>query len=170
VVGTLDMEVNMPNGSAAQSIAVTNFGELGSLSGGKTWKITNVGTLPGELTMSIANLVNTENGCNEPEALVDVTCENPGVGQGELGVAIIATIFLDDGVHPDPVIVSNLATTSQDNFALQWVTNAGVVRLAAGESVEVQLSWASDGANFANEIQSDSVIFDAVFDLEQVPV
>ncbi|OGJ15751.1 MAG: hypothetical protein A2632_02235 [Candidatus Pacebacteria bacterium RIFCSPHIGHO2_01_FULL_46_16] len=170
VVGTLDMDVVAPNGSSAESIAVTNFGGPDSLTGGKTWKITNVGSLPGELSMSLANLVNNENGCNEPEALVDVTCENPGLGQGELGAVITATVLLDDGVHPDPIIVSNLATSAQEEFALQWVTNAGKINLPAGDSLEVQLSWSSEVTSFANEIQSDSVMFDIVFDLEQVPV
>lgn len=170
VVGTLDMDLTAQNGSAAESISVTNFGTPGSLNGGKTWKITNIGSLPGELSMSVLNLVNNENGCNEPEALVDVTCENPGTDQGELGAVITATVFLDDGVHPDPVIVSTLEPGSQENFALQWLTNAGTVSLPAGDSVEVQLTWSSDANSFENEIQSDSIMFDVVFDLEQVPV
>ncbi|NCN82647.1 MAG: hypothetical protein GW947_01645 [Candidatus Pacebacteria bacterium] len=170
VVGTLDMDLTARNGSVAESISVTNFGSPNSLEGGKTWKITNVGSLPGELSMSVVNLVNNENGCNEPEALVDVTCENPGTDQGELGVVITAKVLLDDGVHPDPVIVTTLGPGSQDNFALQWLTNAGTVSLPAGDSVEVQLTWSSDASSFENGIQSDSIIFDVVFDLEQVPV
>ncbi|NCN06642.1 MAG: hypothetical protein GW946_02250 [Candidatus Pacebacteria bacterium] len=170
VVGTLDMDVLAPNGSAAESISVTNFGTADSLSGSKTWKITNVGSLPGELSMSILNLVNNENDCNEPESLVDTTCADPGADLGELGAVITASVFLDDGAHPDPVVVSNLATASQDNFALQWATNAGKVLLPAGDSIEVQLVWSSDANAFENEIQSDSVIFDVVFDLAQVPV
>ncbi|MDA1079719.1 MAG: hypothetical protein O2840_03485 [bacterium] len=170
VVGTLDMDLTAENGTAAESITVTNFGEPGSLTGGKTWKITNVGTLPGELSMSVVNLVNNENGCNEPEALVDGTCENPGTGQGELGAVITAKVFLDDGVHPDPVVISTLAPGTEGNFALQWLTNAGVVALPAGDSVEIELTWSSDVNSFQNEIQSDSVIFDAVFDLEQVAI
>jgi len=168
VVGTLDMEVLGPGGKAAETIEVLNIGSSGVVSGGKTWVIKNVGTLPGELTMGIESLSNNENGCNEPESLVDSSCENPGAGQGELGAVVATQVFIQDGNHPDPIISSNLSNAAANQYSLQWHANAGTITIPAGGVLEVSLQWTTEAQSFENEIQSDSVIFDVIFDLQQV--
>lgn len=169
-VGTLDMDIDGNNGDPAafDNFAVTNIGADGTVSGGKTWTINNTGSIDGELTFSLASLTNTENGCNEPEALVDVTCDTPGDGQGELGDAVSVVVQLDQGSGAETVVTSDFATANQGAYATQWDTNAGVVTIPAGGSVDVTMNWSTDPASYGNEIQSDSLTFDVNFNLEQV--
>ena len=163
-VGTLDMDVNGNNGEEFERFDVTNIGADGTVNGGKTWTVNNTGSLPGKLTFSLASLENQENGCNEPEALADTTCDDPGPDQGELGNAIATIVTLDDA----QVVSSNLATVNQDVYATDWVANAGVVTIPAGGSVVVKMNWSTDPQAYGNEIQSDSLSFDVAFNLEQV--
>ena len=163
-VGTLDMDVDGENGTEFERFDVTNIGADGTVNGGKTWTVNNTGSLPGKLTFSLASLENQENGCNEPEALADTTCDDPGPDQGELGNAIATIVTLDDA----QVVSSNLATVNQDVYATDWVANAGVVTIPAGGSVVVKMNWSTDPQAYGNEIQSDSLSFDVAFNLEQV--
>ncbi len=164
-VGTLDMDVDGNNGTEFDNFTVENIGADGTVSGGKTWTINNSGSLPGVLTFAMADLNNDDNGCNEPEALVDTTC---GPGEGELGDAISTTVTLDTGSGASEVIATNLATANVGEYATQWDTNAGEVVIPAGGSVTVAMNWATDPTAYGNEIQSDSLDFDVAFTLEQV--
>ncbi len=171
--GTLDMTVDGNNGTAFENISVSNVGADGTVSGQKEWVINNTGTVPGTLTFKLTNITNTENDCNEPEALVDTTCSNPGAGEGELGDAITTGVQLDaDGAGTNSayqtVVSSNLATDSQSQYASQWNTNAGALVIPAGGSVKVKMDWANDPASYGNEIQSDALTFGVQFDLTQV--
>lgn len=163
-VGTLDLDVDGNNGTDFDNFSITNIGADGTVNGGKTWVINNTGSLPGELTFSMADLDNLENGCNEPEALVDASCDTPGSGQGDLGDAITTTVTLD-GLQ---VISSDLATANVGAYASQWDTNAGTVVIPAGGSATVVMNWATDPSAYGNEIQSDSLTFDLAFSLVQV--
>lgn len=52
---------------------------------------------------------NNENGCNEPEGLVDASCSTPGVGEGELADQIEFMWWADDGdnvFESDETIIS----------------------------------------------------------------
>lgn len=163
-VGTLDLNVEGENGQAFDSFDVTNIGADGTVSGGKTWTINNTGSLPGVLSFSLADLINAENGCNEPEALVDTTCANPGAGEGELGNAISTSVLLNG----ENVVSSNLSTANQGVYASQWDAQEQQVTIPAGQSVEVTMNWATAPEDYGNEIQSDSLSFDVAFTLEQV--
>lgn len=169
-VGTLDMDIDGNNGnpSAFDRFEVTNIGADGTVNGTKTWTINNTGSLPGNLSLSLLNLLNTENGCNEPEALSDTTCNTPGVGEGELGAAISTEVILDRGNGAENVVGADLQTTSMADYATQWDTNAGTVTIPAGGSVTVTMNWSTDPQSYGNEIQSDSLAFDVNFVLEQV--
>ncbi len=166
--GTLNMTVGGADGTAFEEFNFTNLGVDGQVTGGKTWTIVNDGTVPGNLTISMNDLVNNDNGCNEPEAIVDVTCADPGPGEGELGAAMTTTILLDTGTGDTQVASTNLATASEALYASQWVTNAGTVTIPAGGSVDVTMTWATDPTSYGNEIQSDGLSFELQFDLEQV--
>ncbi|PIY80492.1 MAG: hypothetical protein COY80_02635 [Candidatus Pacebacteria bacterium CG_4_10_14_0_8_um_filter_42_14] len=166
--GTLDMSVGAANGTAFESFTIANIGANGVVSGGKTWTITNSGSVPGNLTFQMNDLVNNDNGCNEPEAIVDTTCANPGPGEGELGAAITTTVLLNKGAGNATVVSSNLATANQGAYATQWVANAGTVTIPAGGTVDVTLNWSTDSASYGNEIQSDGVSFGLQYDLLQV--
>lgn len=171
--GTLDMTVDGNNGTAFDTIAVNNIGVDGTVSGEKEWVIRNTGSVPGTLTFRLNSLTNTENGCNEPEAIVDTTCNTPGTGEGELGNAVSTSVQLDgDGAGAtetyETVVTSTLATTNQAQYATQWGTNAGTVTIPAGGQVKVKMNWANDPSSYGNEIQSDSLTFGVQFDLTQV--
>ena len=168
VLGTLELDVMDPNGGAAQSIVVEKLGSGEVLSGSKTWLIKNVGSLPGRFSLSLKNLKNLENGCNEPELLVDKTCNNPGEGEGELGQQITAKFSLLENnklVELGTLMMNNEATQNLDKIFNQRVQK---IVIPAGKSVRLTLDWDTSQANYGNEAQSDSVAFDLVFDLEQV--
>ncbi|PIR62480.1 MAG: hypothetical protein COU65_03205 [Candidatus Pacebacteria bacterium CG10_big_fil_rev_8_21_14_0_10_42_12] len=162
--GTLDMSVGGANGTAFESFNIENIGGTGGYSGGKTWTITNSGSVPGNLTFQMNDLVNNDNGCNEPEALVDTSCGNPGPGDGELGAAISTTVLVNG--NTTPVVSSNLA--SEPAYKTQWDANAGTVTIPAGGTATVTMNWSTDPTSYGNEIQSDGVSFQLQYDLTQV--
>jgi len=168
VVGTLDMNVEEPSGQVAESIVVSNVGESLNMSGGKTWVVRNIGSLPGRLNFSLDNIRNIENGCNEPEALVDATCGDSGNEEGELGQNIQTQVTLTKNNAVTQVISATLAGDQVDAYKEQWLTNAGNRIIPPGGSVEVTFAWQTDDYAFGNEVQSDSVVFDVVYELEQV--
>lgn len=165
--GTLDMNVDGNNGTAFDNIVVANIGVDGTVSGGKTWTINNSGSVPGNLSLSVLGVNNYDNGCNEPEAIVDVTCDNPGNGQGELGAAISTVVLLNEGSGDAQRVSTDLATANQGEYATQWDAGS-TVTIPAGGSVTVTMNWSNDPTSYGNEIQSDSLDFDVQFDLEQV--
>ena len=168
VVGTLDMTVEGAGGQVAESIVVENIGETSTANGGKTWTVNNVGSLPGKLTFKLANIRNIENGCNEPEALVDTTCGDPGVDEGELGASISTVVSLDQGEGWQSVVISSLGSDQVNQYYDQWQANAGTVIIPPSGSVDVKFEWLADQYSFGNEVQSDSVVFDVVYELEQI--
>lgn len=161
--GTLDMDVDGNNGEAFDNIVVSNIGVDGVVTGSKTWTINNTGSVPGELSFKLLSINNYDNGCNEPEALVDTTCGTPGDGQGELGNAVSTTVK----VGTTQVVTSTLATTNQSAYATQWDAAQTVVIPAFG-STTVTMDWSTDPTAYGNEIQSDSLDFGVQFDLTQV--
>ncbi|HQM15914.1 MAG TPA: hypothetical protein PLM16_01760 [Candidatus Woesebacteria bacterium] len=165
-VGTMDLDVSGKNGTAFDSFLVQNIGADGTVEGGKTWTINNVGSLPGRLTFALQGLANYENGCNEPEALADTTCANPGTGEGELGNYLQTVVKLNDAT----IVTSNLADANGGSFESQWLANTtpGDRIIPPGGSATVTMNWAIDHDAYGNEIQSDNLDFDVVFTLEQV--
>lgn len=166
--GTLDMTVTGDGGQQLETLTVENFGADGVVSGGKTWTIQNVGSLDGYLDFGVENVVNSERGCVGPESAVDITCANPGDGLGELGSVIIGDVTLDDGAINQVVASTTLETVNSTQFEAQWDSNLGQYRLEAGESVDVTFAWRIANDTYDNTVQSDRVVFDVIFDLEQI--
>lgn len=169
VVGTLDMAVSGPGSQAVENLSVMGVGSKNVISGKKTWSIKNVGSLPGAFSLGVKNMQNLENGCNEPEAQEDVTCDNPGVGQGELGEHVRTTVFLKAGADERKIFSSDLSTAHAELYRSYWQQNAGTVIVAPGESVLATLEWAAQEDQLTNVVQGDSLQFDMVFDLKQLP-
>ncbi len=169
VVGTLDMTVGGPGSEQAESIQVNGVGAQNLVSGGKSWTINNVGSLPGKFSFELQNIKNIENGCNEPESLEDTSCGTPGDGQGELGAVILTTIKVTEPNQAERTIFSsNLSTENADEYQTFWKNNAGTVTIPAGKSLILTMEWSTQNSQFGNEVQSDSVLFDLVFNLNQV--
>ena len=151
--GTLDLQVNGENpltSAFAESNLYPGWADTEPI------KVTNVGTIDGNtLTVSVQNLVNDDNSCNGPEALVDTTCG--GVG-GELGAKMDIVIYDVDAAAP---IWSG---------KLNQLAGAGSVSLGgslnASQTRNFELQG-SIGTSVGNIIQSDAVTFDIVVDLTQ---
>lgn len=168
IVGTLDMNVTGSGSQQAESLQVTDLGAEHIISGGKSWTINNVGTLPGRFSLELQNLQNLENDCNEPEALEDTSCDSPGQGQGELGEFITTTISLKENNQERLIFTSNLSDSAATQYQTLWKNNAGEVTIPPGKSLIITLEWSTQNNPLSNIAQSDSVIFDLVFNLRQV--
>jgi predicted ribosomally synthesized peptide with SipW-like signal peptide len=162
-VGTLDMAVGTENGTISQPFVVENIGASGNIADGKTWEIKNVGTLPGRLFFKFANVVNAENGCNEPEKIVDTTCEAAN-DPGEVGQTLKFSVKLDD---EEVITGKTLSDADAATYGSVWNSLPNVV-IAPGQSKQVGIEWVASESDYGNEIQSDSVAFDAAFNLVQM--
>lgn len=159
-VGTLDLSVNDKQ-EAVDNFVVEGVGASGNISGSKTWTVKNVGTLPGRLYFSLANLNNQENDCNRAEAADEAACQADTIG--ELGGVVSAKV----SVNGTTMVETALANANQDDYATQWNSKPEII-IPAGESVEVTMGWSASQSDYNNSIQSDSLTFDTVFDLVQL--
>ena len=162
-VGTLDLKVGDADGTNIEPFIISGIGSSSDISGEKTWTVKNVGSLPGRLYINLKNVVNYENGCNEPEAKEDITCANPGAGEGELGDVVVAKIYLD-GVEK---VSSNLNEASVAKIGTDWSALEPII-LEGGTQKTIKIDWKTLRAEYGNEIQSDSLTFDVDFDLVQL--
>lgn len=162
-VGTLDLAVDNSNGANFEPFIIEGIGASGNIEGGKTWTVKNVGSLPGKLFFSVANINNLENGCNEPEAEVDTTCGVPGDGEGDFGAIVSAKISIDSVEKYS----ANLLEDQSISFSDQWNALESLI-IEPGSQVEVAMDWYAPKDSYGNEIQGDSLTFDVAFDLEQL--
>ena len=166
--GTLDLTVDGQDDPLVIKFTLTDLKPGDATAGGgywitpgKTlvWKPKNVGSLPGKLTIYMTNVVNYENGQNEPEALVDPTA---GDLEGELGNYVRPQCFYNGGWCNEIGSITGIGTG-------KWniVTNKS---LGPGEEAEIIINWWINDpapAKNSNIIQSDKVEFDIVFQLDQ---
>jgi len=160
-VGTLELEVTSDSNNS-EPIVIENLGIENNSSGTRSWIIKNKGSISGKLGFGLENIFNNENGCNEPESKVDITCDDPGTGQGELG----NTIYLTISLNGQEVVTSPLNSLSTNNIKLAWENLQNTV-INGGEEKTITLDWNTDHQNYGNEVQSDSLTFDVWFDLKQ---
>ena len=157
--GTLDLNVSS-NGQVNEPFVIENLGDNANISGSKTWTVKNTGSLPGRLLVRLNNVVNEENGCNDPEKEIEPNCEADT--EGEIGGVITLNVSLDG----QNKVSSTLATANQNKVGTDWNALVPIV-LQANETRTIGFDWATDEDAYGNEIQSDSVKFDAVFRLIQ---
>lgn len=161
-VGTLQLDV-AANSGAIEPIQIENLGTLENSSGSRTWTIQNSGNLKGKLGFGLENVLNNENGCNEPEAKVDASCDDPGIGMGELGNTVYLTITYNN----QEIITHPLNQDSITQIDTAWSALENT-ELLGGEQGELTISWTTNHDEYGNEVQSDSLTFDVWFDLQQV--
>lgn len=138
------------------------------------WTLKNVGTVPGQPSIKFANIVNYENGQNEPEALIDATS---GDLQGELGSFLYVLMKWRQGAGAwQEIKMVMYGHTKLDNLSGPYGLgeNGGppIPVLNQNDEVEIQLRPWWDGRYSTpadNKAQSDSVEFDVIFQLNQVP-
>lgn len=157
--GTLDLNVTS-NGQVNEPFVIENIGENGDISGSKTWTVRNTGSLPGRLLVRLQSVVNEENGCNDPEKETEPVCESDT--EGELGGVITANVSLDGTDQ----VSSTLATSQQAKVGTDWNALTPII-LQPNQTRTMGINWATSEDAYGNEIQSDSVKFDAVFRLIQ---
>jgi predicted ribosomally synthesized peptide with SipW-like signal peptide len=170
--GTLNMTVDGQDSSAVRSYSVSNIypSNPWSHSWGHQWIVTNVGTLPGKLSISVSNLQNFENGCNAPEtAAGDTTC-GTGPDQGELGQLMYGKIGPNN--YDAGYVFNNTPWSSPVFNPLNTMNNTttDTVVLQPGESVAVyfDLEFDTHPGLTDNLAQGDGISFDVTFDLVQV--
>ena len=151
-MGTLDLNVTT-NGSVAEPFVIDNLGENGNISGSKAWKVKNTGTLPGKLLVRLQNVVNKDNGCNDPERETETACDSDD--DGELGAKVLLKVTLDG----TELVSSTLATANEAKVGTDWNALSQIV-LQPGEERTLGMNWAADENSYGNEVQSDSVTFD----------
>ena len=120
----------------------------------------------------VENLVNRDNGCNDPESEVDGTCGDPGVGEGELQDNIHLKIWYDvsdleeatpcDNIWQEEELVLVDGATINGNNGV-WPLG----QLPGGEKTCLGVGWSVPNA-VGNIIQTDSVTGDISFYVEQV--
>lgn len=162
VVGTLDMDVDGNRGTLIDPFVVENIGNEGNITGSKTWTVNNTGTLPGRLYFRLNDVINYDNACNEPESLDDTTCGDPGADEGELGSKLTFKVYLGDEL----VSTTNLTKEDMSTIRQTWNTLPAVL-ISAGGNQQVKVEYSASENDYGNEVQSDSVTFDARFDLVQ---
>ena len=143
-----------------QPFVLENLGDDANISGTKTYTIKNTGTLPGRLMLRLQNVANLENGCNDPETADEPNCANDT--EGELG-ALINLQIARDGTN---VVNSTLATANVGKVGNDWAGLTPII-LQPDETTDVTLSWNLGRDEYGNNVQSDSVGFDANFRLIQ---
>ncbi len=189
-MGTLDLQVDGQDDPDVVHI------ELDNLAPGDTWthvwKLQNVGSLPGDVKVTLDNIVSYDNGCNEPEISAgDTTCGDPG--EGELAGYLRTQIHQSHPNVESPIgwVISDYHAYNMAGY-LTGCPNGGMLyiegsqmdgqTLGAGDFQMVKISLTldedvyNDGAGWCpdqtadiddNLLQSDSVEFDLIFDLVQ---
>jgi len=124
------------------------------------------------LCANIKNLKKFENGCTEPEAVVDSDCGNPGQGEGELQQKIHMKIWMDVSNQGTAVPCDNILQPEELVLVEDTVidSNAGVYPLGqirGDQKVCLGVAWWIP-SEVGNIIQGDSVTGDISFYAEQV--
>jgi len=164
--GTLDLSVVAPDGTLAPFV-IDNMGANGKIGGTKTWTITNTGSLPGRLMVSLKNVINEENGCaNEQESDAAVIAAGSNCGavgkEGDLGKVVTLKVSLDGAEK----VASTLASDQVLEIGDEWAKLDQIV-IPAGEKKTVTTSWEATETSYGNEIQGDEIKFDMNFRLVQ---
>lgn len=122
-----------------------------------TFHLKNVGTIEDvKAKMHLDVTQNLENGCNEPEELVDTTCGDPGDGEGELCGVLLTAIYFNGGLVTQRYLadLDAMGEFSLPPWQSDWYQN------------EVRLKFSID-SGVGNIIQGDSCTVDITFGLEQ---
>lgn len=161
--GTLELNVDGAHNNVVKFNA-TNMKPGSQLKG--SYVVANVGSINGYLDVESIVVTDTENGCNAAESLAgDVTCDNPGVGQGELSQVVNLRLFIDrDGDGwigaGDTVFYNGKVTDLPTSFELNELIGAG-----GSTKIVALLDWWSTSSD--NLAQNDTMQLDMTFELAQ---
>lgn len=195
--GSLDLTVNGQDDPIGMKFSASNMVPGQTYNGGII-TLTNVGTIPGVLSVKVSNPASNENGEIEPElssgdivaAEVDPTGYDANSGDGELWDMCAITIYFDinsDGImqwnEPTVVVAEHLDMTSYFSIPLDtnlWVPNHGfdgVLNSGGLVDLGVLVKFKTDAALASqpqyiglnnNMAMTDDMSFDLVLGLEQI--
>ncbi len=127
--------------------------------------------------LNFADVYDWEFGCTEPEADMDATCDNPGLGQGEMSQYLTFTVWLDEGgiagwqcpadsngpCDADPEegdnILNGVETPLVSNESMADIVSAGGIEIGQLEpdtTYYLGLKWQVP-AGVGNILQTDSL-------------
>jgi len=131
---------------------------------GPVYTLQNIGSLPGKLSIEFVNVVNKENGRNEPEIEAgDVYTDGPLGGElGEYLQLVNMTVKIGTGTWTELLGWPRPSVNDTNNKTFE------VGLLGAGETAKLDLDWWLPDNPNNNIVQSDSVEFDIIFHLDQV--
>ena len=161
--GTLDLNVDGGNTNVVKFTAA-NLRPGNQPKG--SWTLANVGSVNGYLDLENIAITDTENGCVDPETGAgDVTCDNPGVGQGELSDVLGLMIFVDrngDSWYSvgDSYVYNGMANGIGASYDVNEPINAG----SSTKIVAILNWWSTSSDDLA---QGDSMQLDVTFELGQ---
>jgi len=164
--GTLDLTIDGKNNTNVVKFNITNM-HPGSQPKG-SYTLANVGSLNGYLDVENIVVTDFENGCNGVEtAAGDVTCGDPGSGEGELGQLVNLRLFVDrngDGwiSTGEPIFYNGPANGVAGSYDLNEPISAG-----SSTKIVALLDWWSLPTD--NLGQGDSMTLDMTFELAQTP-
>ena len=172
--GTLDLKVDSEDDPNVFHIEFTDLKPGDGMGGAEhglikhNFYVNNVGTLDGELTITVKNVKNHENGRNEPERKAGDTG-----APGELGEYLIMQLNSPLGgfvYYSCPSPSPNCAGNRRGHVINCWEAQGAITvgTLSAGASALGVLEFMLP-STVGNIIQSDSVVFDIEFYLEQAP-
>ena len=139
------------------------------------WKLKNVGSICGQPSIEFANIANYENGITEPEKNVGDTTPNVGELGGLLYVLMKWRQPVGSGAWHEIKMVMFGHTKLNcltGPYGLGENEADPIPELCKGEEVEIELRLWWDGRFNTpgdNIAQTDSVEFDVIFHLDQVP-
>lgn len=159
-----DLDLDLSNGASEAETFLSIDQVAPGASGSRSATLTNRGGSAGRLRLANLSYVSLENGQTEPEAEVDPTGGDPGVGNGELQSAMQISVYLRYGDGTRQYVVGNATTSVHLANVSSGPIDLGA--LAAGEAVEFVVDYRVP-ADVGNEIQSDELSVDFTFALVQ---
>jgi Camelysin metallo-endopeptidase. len=170
--GTLNLKVSDDDPLTAH-FAVTDT--YGGDSGSDDWLLKNDGSIAGSLDITFSDIVDAENGVNEPEDAdpnEDGTVAVPGT-DGELAEVLHILAYIDE--NNDDTYIADEDMLIYDGFvkpgleAEQLSNYAMAANYGSDGTKAVRIEW-SIADTVGNKIQSDSAGFDIEFELLQEAV
>lgn len=132
---------------------IKNLGRGGNMGGSKSWIIRNMSNQNGRLFFNINNIINKDNGCNDQEKMIEISCDIDD--KGELGNKIVLKI----SINGKDMAEVKLTSKEVKDFEIDWNKLPSLI-FEKGEKVVLTLRWFLSENEYSDEIQSDSVQFD----------
>ncbi len=162
--GTLDLKVDSVNNPPVK-FTVSNMKPGDTQSG--MWTVNNTGSIDGYLDLENITATSDDLGCNEPEQTAgDVTCGDPGTGDGDLLGLLNTQLFVDvnhDGDYDaggDALIYDGLA----NGLAANYEQNLSLIS-GATNYITMVITWPLSAND--NLGQSDRLNLSMTFELGQ---